>query len=159
MRINIIIFLAALLILPVIQLYSVYNFGIGIILGEPTGLCAKYWLNTALSMDYAAAWSFVEPQMVYMHLDVQYHYFGINKRINDTVTDDVNISVPLYIGAGIKIYFDDSHFQLGFRIPFGVDLIFYDVPVDLFLELVPGLNILPATNVTAGGGIGVRVYF
>ncbi|MEJ2616343.1 MAG: hypothetical protein P8Z35_15410, partial [Ignavibacteriaceae bacterium] len=53
------IFLAAALLLIINSTNAQNrNFGLGIILGEPTGLSAKLTVNHINAFDFAAAWSF-----------------------------------------------------------------------------------------------------
>ena len=36
---------------------------------------------------------------------------------------------------------------------------FEGAPVDIFAEIVPGLNLLPGIGFDIGGGIGLRYFF
>jgi len=129
---------------------------VGVMLGEPTGLSGKRWLNNEQAVDVALAWSFIDVDRdegyagsLYFHADYQYHfdYFDI----------DVG-RLPLYAGLGAKIYVS-SGFAAGIRIPLGAVYEFEELPLELFVELAPGINILPASTPDTGGGLGIRYRF
>ena len=67
--------------------------------------------------------------------------------------------VPLYYGIGGRIKFRKDETRIGVRIPVGVA---YDIPstsINLFLEIVPLLNLNPSTSFTLNGAIGGRFHF
>ena len=126
------------------------GFGLGIILGEPTGLSAKKWLNSHSAIDGAVAWSLVTPSSFHVHADYLYHDFNI-----------FNVKkgkLPLYFGIGFKIRIGDED-RLGIRIPVGICYIFEQAPLDIFLELGPVLDLTPATKLRLTSSIGIRYYF
>ncbi len=126
------------------------GFGMGIILGEPTGLSAKLWTSGDNAFDFAAAWSVRGEGNLLLQADYVWHFFNV-----------IPVSsgkLPLYIGIGGRVVLANDP-QLGVRIPFGMDYLFADAPVDIFVELVPILDLSPATNFGVGGGIGVRYWF
>jgi len=45
------------------------------------------------------------------------------------------------------------------RIPLGINYIFEKVPLDIFLEFVPLLDLVPGTNFRLKGAVGIRYYF
>lgn len=119
---------------------------VGIILGEPTGLSAKQWLGDAASFDLAVAWSFVGTGALYVHLDYQQHF--------DQLDIDPGLLL-LFAGIGPRIYIGEA-FVVGARIPLGIVYHFDQAPIELFLELAPGINLFPETEIDFGGGIGIR---
>ena len=128
--------------------YGQGKFGLGIILGEPTGISAKLWLSGATAIDGAVAWSFANESAFHIHADFLIHNFDVFSKV-----------VPLYYGIGGRIKFRENETRLGVRIPVGVA---YDIPsttIDLFLEIVPLLNLNPSTSFTLNGAIGGRFYF
>jgi len=68
------------------------GFGLGIILGEPTGLTAKKWLSTDTALDFAAAWSFGGEDSITLHADFLQHKFNLIKIESG--------SLPVYYGIG-----------------------------------------------------------
>jgi len=128
--------------------YGQGKFGLGIILGEPTGISAKLWITGTTAIDGAVAWSFANESAFHIHADFLIHNFGVFDKV-----------VILYYGIGGRIKFRKDETRLGVRIPVGVT---YDIPstsIDLFLEIVPLLNLNPSTSFTLNGAIGGRFHF
>lgn len=126
------------------------KFGIGIILGEPTGITSKYWINSNSAFVGGLSWSFKDNDALYMHLDYVNHDYtliGVNRG-----------KLAVYYGIGGKILLAKET-NIGVRVPVGLNYIFQGSPIDLFLELVPSLNLIPSTTFDIGGGVGVRYYF
>jgi len=135
----------AILVLAVAGV-SVAQTSVGVILGEPTGLSGKQWMGDASSLDLAVAWSFVPQGALYVHLDYQQHFDQI----------DVDPGTLLWFaGIGPRVYLGND-VGLGLRIPVGLVYDIEDVPLEVFLEVAPGINLFPATVFNVGGGIGVR---
>ena len=128
--------------------FAAERFGLGIILGEPTGLCAKLWFNRIVSLDFAAAWSFLDGQSFYLHLDMQYHFYGISDQVRTTAEIRQQMELPVYVGTGIKINLNENFFRTGLRVPVGINFIFHNVPLDVFLEVATGMNFYPAKKFT-----------
>ncbi len=127
-----------------------HGFGMGIILGEPTGLSAKLWTSGDNAFDFAAAWSFKGDGSLLLQADYVWHFFNL-----------MPVSpgkLPLYIGIGGRVVLADDP-RFGIRIPIGIDYLFADAPIDVFLELVPILDLSPETDFGVGGGIGIRYWF
>ncbi|MBT8387347.1 MAG: hypothetical protein KJO12_08030, partial [Ignavibacteria bacterium] len=53
------------------------DFGLGIILGEPTGVSFKYWTSSNTAFDGAVAWSFVNGGAFHVHADYILHSFNL----------------------------------------------------------------------------------
>ena len=49
--------------------------------------------------------------------------------------------------------------DLGVRFPVGIAYLFDGAPVDVFLEVVPTLNLIPDTDVDLDAAIGARYWF
>lgn len=126
------------------------DFGAGIILGEPTGLTAKLWIGRKTAVDAAVAWSFSEDEALYLHANYLYHFFHDNP--------DLPEALSAYIGAGGKIVFR-SDTELGIRVPVGLSYLLGQVPIEVFLEVAPGVLLIPETDADIGAGIGVRYFF
>ena len=66
--------------------------------------------------------------------------------------------LPFYFGIGGRLKFS-TDVILGVRVPLGLAYIFADEPFDVFLEIVPILDVLPKTDFTIGAAIGGRYFF
>jgi len=126
------------------------NFGLGIILGEPTGVSAKLWTSSENAFDFAAAWSFKGHGHLLLQADYVWHIFRL-----------IPVSsgkLPFYVGVGGRVVLADDPL-IGVRVPLGLDYMFSNAPVDIFVELVPILDLAPETDFDFGGGIGARYWF
>jgi len=120
--------------------------GIGIVLGEPTGLSYKTG-NLAIGL----GWSFA----------------STNNRIDATadwwlINDQLIERVDWYLGAGIKLGLNINNnndiFNIGLRVPIGVQWWPVD-QLELFAEIAPGILLVPATDPDMGAGLGLRYHF
>lgn len=136
-------------------------FGLGIVIGDPTGLSGNYKLSVERSVDAAIAWSFGRYQGFELHADYLWHranlfriehvsfawHYGFGGRLISAEERDV-INRP----ANATTYF-------GPRIPIGISTDFNKSTFELFSELALVMNLIPATNFDFDFGVGVRVYF
>jgi len=146
-------------LLFLISLYSVLGacalgqgrgFGLGFILGEPTGFSFKHWLSGTNAIDGGAAWSFGDKGYFHLHVDYLFHKYNLIKVEKGRL--------PLYYGVGGRIGFARTT-RVGVRGVVGLNYHFQDAPFDAFMELAPILDIVPATRFTLNGGIGMRFFF
>lgn len=125
-------------------------FGLGIIIGEPTGISAKVWTGQTTAVDAAAAWSFYNPSAILLHADFLKHNFHL--------IDVDSGELPFYYGLGARLKIPADP-RLGIRIPVGLSYIFDKAPFDTFLEIIPVLDLVPATEFWVNAAIGARFYF
>lgn len=132
------------------------NFGIGIIVGEPTGLSMKVKLSENTAVDGALGWSFVDEGSVHIHGDFLLHDYSL-------ISVDEG-RLPVYYGIGGRIKLknkekgsDDD--RIGIRVPLGLAYEFSSRKADVFLEVVPILDLTPKSRVTINAALGVRYYF
>jgi len=126
------------------------GFGLGIILGEPTGVSGKLWTSGQNAFDFAAAWSFQGNGNLLLQADYVWHIFRLIP-----VPDG---KLPFYVGVGVETIFAHDP-VIGVRVPLGLDYMFNNAPVDIFVELVPILRLNPSTDFDFAGGIGARFWF
>ncbi len=132
------------------------DFSAGIVLGQPTGLSFKWWAGETVAFDAVAAWSFF-PGRLYFHTDYLQHFFNLF----DVAPDQL----PAYVGIGGKVALDfaavDSpdFVNLGGRIPVGISFLSQELPLDIFLEIAPGIRLVPDVQPVYGAGVGVRYRF
>jgi len=130
------------------------NAGIGVILGEPTGIVAKYWLNEFVALDAAAGWSLDTPSHLHLHADYLYQKYYLVEKKED------GLDLPVYFGIGGKLLFQKNiNISISIRFPMGIDYLFTDVSIDVFFEVVPCLDLLPATSLDLNVGLGSRFFF
>jgi hypothetical protein len=128
------------------------HIGLGLMVGEPSGLNVKYWLNRTLALDAAAGGSFHDDSNFYVHGDLLVHKFDLIPVPQG--------QMPVYIGGGVFARFRDGRDnQVGLRVPVGVSYMFEQKPVDIFMEVAPGLEVAPSARGDFTGGAGVRFWF
>lgn len=135
---------------------STNGFGLGIIVGEPTGVSFKGWLDNKSAVDGAVAWSFLNNGSFHVHVDYLRH-------VNIETTPSGEFNFHYGIGGRLKAKnnnnsnSDDARF--GARIPLGLDYNFATEPIEIFLEVAPVLDFTPKTDASFNGALGVRFYF
>ena len=136
---------------------SNHNFGLGIMLGEPTGLSAKLWSSQTMAWDAGAAWSFVNGGYFQIHSDLLFHNF----KLFEVETGRMS----LFYGPGARVKFGardefgDGGTVVSIRGVVGLAYEFQETPLELFIEVVPMLDIVPSTAANMAGAIGFRYYF
>jgi hypothetical protein len=126
--------------------------GVGVILGEPTGFTMKYWLARNHAFDLGAAWAFEPNGYFELYGDYLFHFFDLIKVPRG--------ELPFYVGVGARVAIPDAGSTLvGVRIPVGLAYEFEQVPVEVFVEIAPIVDVAPSTELRWNGGIGVRYYF
>jgi hypothetical protein len=126
------------------------GFGAGVILGEPTGLSGKLWLNRQSAVDMGLAYSFRNKGNFHLHADYLFHF-------PDAIASTERI--PLYVGIGGRLAVGRGDGIFGVRIPLGISYWLRSAPLEFFLEVAPILDLAPATELRANGGIGARFFF
>jgi hypothetical protein len=128
------------------------RFGIGLMAGEPSGLTMKYWLNDTLAIDAAAGGTFHNDSNFHVHSDLLLHKFDL-----------IHVprgQMPFYIGGGAFARFRGHHDnQVGVRVPLGVSYMFDQAPIDVFMEMAPGIALAPSARFDMTGGVGIRFWF
>ncbi|MGH1365096.1 MAG: hypothetical protein ACRBF0_16150 [Calditrichia bacterium] len=123
--------------------------GVGIIAGEPTGFSLKYWTGKGTAFDAGLGWSFGNQRRLHLHGD-----WLINKPGGSTK----KTIISFYYGLGARMKVREES-KIGIRIPTGIDVLLKKSPLDIFMEVVPILDVVPETKISFNLGIGVRYYF
>lgn len=138
-------------------------FGAGIVLGDPTGFSLKYIISQKNAVDGALAWHIGDG--MHVHADYLWRFpnlipvqsgtivgeVGVGGRV---VTDEHRKCRPHYVECE-----DDKDVHVGVRVPFVGVYLFASLPMDVFLELAPAVNVTPSTDADFDLGVGVRYYF
>lgn len=139
------------------------EFGLGIMLGAPSGLSGKYHLDggkTALAMGIGSSYDrhYNDYYGTHAHLDVLWHPALLAR--------NPSFSLPFYIGAGIRLhdhdYYDryNDHTHVGIRVPFGIAFDLRKAPLDIFLEIVPTFDFTDRHDDSyISGAAGIRYFF
>ncbi|SHG26293.1 hypothetical protein SAMN05443144_1239 [Fodinibius roseus] len=125
--------------------------GIGFMVGEPTGLSLKSWTGGNNAFDVGLAWSLGRYDAVNIHADYLWHNYDLFSEIESG-------RLPFYYGIGGRLILADDDAVIGARIPVGLNYLFDNSPVGLFLEIAPIFNLAPETDFDVDGALGVRFY-
>lgn len=126
--------------------------GVGIIVGEPTGICAKIYFAKDRALQIAAGSAFISNGLQ-LHADYVFHPWILQDRDS--------FVLPVYIGPGFRVidYSGGSnggdHFAAGLRGVAGLLFDFKSVPLDAFLELAGVFEY----DFKSGNGVGAAVNF
>jgi len=133
--------------------------GLGLIVGEPTGISLKSWQGASTALDFGLAWSFSGNDFIQLHGDYLSHNFSSLKVEKGRL--------PFYYGIGGRLKFidvgskkgGDSRTRLGVRLPLGLNYLFEKTSLDVFVEVVPVLDLVPETKIDLNAAIGIRYFF
>lgn len=137
------------------------NFGLGVMLGDPSGLTAKVWTSRATAFQLGLSYSWGDYFAILG--DHLWHFPNALAGAGG----GANQFVP-YLGLGAVLFFDDDgNFRdrndrdvaLGARIPLGIEFLPRAIPLGVFAEVVPGVGIVPDVFGFVQGDIGARFYF
>ena len=137
------------------------RFGLGVILGDPTGISAKYWTTGTNALAFGVGWSsqaiVVRRDIVYsstrfeMHADYLWHAF-------DAIRSSERF--PLFYGVGARLETGGVESPtLGVRGVFGIAWLPHNTSLDVFIEVAPTLQLAPSTGIGVGVGFGSRYFF
>lgn len=115
--------------------------GLGVCLGEPAGITAKYWFNKMNALDMALGYGFFPHKGVSFYAD---YLFNLHTPIK---SGRMPFDLIFYAGVGGKLGHwqhkhngeDDGGVAIGVRVPFGLTMVFTKAPFDAFLEITPSL--------------------
>lgn len=140
------------------------TFGLGLMVGAPTGLSGKYYLSADTGIDFGLGviGGYGNRDGVHLHADFLWH---------PAVLASVDPFVlPIYVGIGGRLWdyddrrdnIDDDDLALGARVPLGIMMDFNNVPIDIFFEMVFVLDFFVdqgAIDLELNGALGIRYYF
>jgi hypothetical protein len=146
--------LLALLVLIASNTFALEHgkYGLGIMLGEPTGITDKYFFNEESAIDFGAGWQITDTKNFQIYGDYLYHL--------NYILDVSEGTFPLFFGAGLRyVIREDDDDGIGIRLPVGLEYIVQHMPIRIFVELVPVLDLTSDTEFDLDGGVGVRYFF
>lgn len=140
------------------------TFGLGLMIGAPTGLSGKYFLSSDRALDFGvgAIYGYRYGNGFHVHGDYLWHPVSL--------AHTEAFELPFYLGVGARIWSfgcgncTNNATAIGVRVPFGLSMDFNEAPIDIFFELVvvadvfvnyPGHGFGPDID----GAIGIRYWF
>lgn len=135
--------------------------GLGLNLGWPTGLAGKYYLTNDQGLTFGLG--FGGASVLGGYLDYVWAPTALVNIAPGTLYPYIGGGVfvgifPLYYGNPFG-RFVAFPFVLGAEIPLGLAWNFAALPVDIYLELAPGIAVLPGLDFGIRGSLGFRYYF
>jgi hypothetical protein len=138
------------------------TFGLGLMLGAPSGLTGKYFLNSreALDFGFGGMRYYRNRSGFHAHADYLWHPLSL--------ASAEPFEIPLYFGIGARVFdfddrFEDSNLAVGLRVPVGIALDFNNVPLDIFLEFALVADVFvgyrDSIGVDVNGALGIRYWF
>jgi len=150
------------------------SFGLGLMVGSPTGLSGKYYLDSPIAIAFGVGSSHYghgdhdghdhnhryRNQGTHLHADVLWH--------PTVLTSNPTFQLPLHVGVGGQLRNhdhdldgnQDEHSHLGARVPFGLTMDFKRTPLDVFFEMAYSLDFTGGDSHSyIAGSLGARYYF
>ncbi len=142
------------------------GFGLGLMLGAPSGLSGKYYYAADKAFDFGlgAIGYYRGRDGLHIHFDHLWHPLSF--------ASTPAFELPLYIGVGARLFnFDDDRVEdefdgtaVGVRVPVGVAFDFNNQPLDIFIEFVPVLDFINYRNdddvdFDINVAVGIRYFF
>lgn len=131
--------------------------GAGVVIGDPTGLTFKKWLENNKAVDAALAWGLGHDSRVVLHSTLLFHKWALFKL--------EQLPIDLYYGIGGRFrninsdYKKDDIIEIGPRAPLGLRTQLKTVALEIFSEISVTLNLIESTNIDFDVGIGARYFF
>lgn len=139
------------------------KFGLGVIIGEPTGLSAKLWLSNHNALAFGLGWTvqgyrfngfdpdYNKGTRTHIHVDYLWHSFNAISSSGE---------FPLFYGIGGRIVTGPEYSgTFGVRGVLGIAWLPRSTPLDIFIEVVPTLLLVNLTGFGIEAGVGARFFF
>ncbi len=126
------------------------GFGAGLIFGLSSGISLKNWISREGALQFDISWDFH-----WAAFGVGIAYLFHNFKLI-TVKDSL---LPLYFGIKGWLGLSSHSMALGVQVPIGIVWIPKEAPIDVFLQIEPGIGLIPSTGFAPNAGIGIRYYF
>ena len=138
------------------------DFGLGLIIGDPTGLSMKGFLSEDTAIDGAVGVELIGGDALHVHADFLWQF---------DIKQWESAALDLYLGVGPTLGFhdgkgrdrgdhdDDGHLHLGARGPFGLAVMFNPARFDVFLEVAAKLHLIDKVRFGLDAAIGGRYWF
>ena len=151
-QMNFIKLILCLLLFSVVIYAQDKDFGLGIMLGEPTAISGKYWTSSTNAWDFGLGYSFVNAEnKTSIHADYLYHIPNFIK---------AKYRMPFYYGFGFRLRFHSNESSnIGARGVTGLAMLLDEIPLDIFFELAPVFSLFPKTSLNLDAAIGARYFF
>lgn len=152
--------------------YGEPGFGLGLFLGQPVGITLAGNFGGGHMVQGYVAFELVYRDSFILMADYIWH--------PNIIVSNATLDLSWHFGGGLVLgtwmhdyYYDcirwdhghcvewdhSARVLFGLRVPFGLDLFFHAVPLELYFELSPGIAFIPYVDWILFGGIGLRYWF
>jgi len=145
------------------------NFGLGVVIGDPTGLSAKLWTSRTNALDFGLGfWGYGPHNRCFNDGTCPgYGYRGGTFNMDYLWQSNIvrrQVQLDWHVGVGGRAVWDNSCpgdcLALAARVPIGLDLTFSRPEfLEVFFEIAPAFYFVPGFGPDVEGGLGVRFYF
>lgn len=144
---------AACFLVPPLQAQE-RGVGVGVVVGDPTGISVKLWTGPSNAVQFALAWKSRDQFLgtrVSFSGDYLWHSFHLIKSEQ---------WFPVYYGVGgVLASGGGVESALGIRGVVGLAWFPRRTPLDVFLQVAPILTLTPSTDIELEAGVGIRYFF
>lgn len=146
---------ALLAVLMMTSAAHAQDFGLGVILGDPSGLSGKMRMDGNHSLDGALAYSSGK------HAGMQFHADYLWDRARSWGTTQGPLDMYYGLGGRLISYNDDnkSQISIGPRGSLGLSFNINNPNLELFGELAMILEVTPSISADLDAGVGARIRF
>jgi len=143
------------------------TFGLGLALGDPTGIVAKLWLSNTNALDFGFGFQHYGWRRCDEFNNCGYGYRDYSFNVDYLWQSNLvkgPVQVDWHVGLGGRAYFWAAYryehdVNLAARAPIGLDMMFRNPSfLELYFEVAPALLLLPLELILEGG-MGIRFYF
>jgi len=127
------------------------DFGIGGVIGDPDGITVKGWLSESTAISGVISFNLGD--------DFSWFLIQADYLKQKTVTTWEEAYVQYHYGGGIRFIEGDFSDSISLRGPIGLDVNAIDIPVEVFMEIAPTLDVDPDVRFYFSGAVGFRYYF
>ena len=128
------------------------HFGIGPLLGDPTGATFEWMMTDEAALDLGVGIGVIHGEHFLAKLDFIWLFLLGDFRSG-------TLDLRLGVGPRVGIFFDHGAFDLGWRIPIGLDWTFAGAPIDLFADFAPGMWLVRKPRFDVDVNVGMRFWF
>ncbi len=133
--------------------------GVGVFLGQPTGLDLKLDLARRSALDIVIGWEYFD--------DGRDGYAHLTYLVGLGAARGRSVLIPFRLGIGVAAYGGAGDFgdevNIAVRAPFEVGIRFRSAPIEIYGEIALKLTLLDENenddDIDFDGGIGMRIYF
>jgi len=125
------------------------GFGIGVMIGTPTGITAKAWVERSSALQLNVGWpSLDNTNGTLLTADYVWHSHVFRSRA----------TLPLFYGLGGTVGLSSGSNTFGVRLVGGIEWWPHGTSLDVFLQIAPTFYFKPSSKFDVDPGFGIRFF-